>query len=104
MDEPEKLEFVVLQLSKYLMYETNYDKLQAYFGGQKMQLLYGDTESFVLNLNTIKTIMDLYNLKDFFDFSNLNNDLKLFSNEHQKTVGIFKTETPKDIWIEDFIV
>ena len=32
MDKPTYLEFSVLELSKFIMYETFYDKLQPYFG------------------------------------------------------------------------
>ena len=32
MDKPNYLGFAVLEMSKLLMYETNYDKLQPFFG------------------------------------------------------------------------
>ena len=48
MDKPIYLGFSVLELSKLLMYETYYDKLQPYFGQKNLHLQYMDTDSFVL--------------------------------------------------------
>ena len=38
MDKPIYLGFAILELSKLLMYETYYDKLQPYFGQKNLQL------------------------------------------------------------------
>ena len=38
-----------------------------------------------------------------FDFSNLNKEHELFSNVNKKVLGKFKIETPKNIWIDEFI-
>ena len=54
MNEPIYLGFAILELSKLLMYETYYDKLQPYFGENDIQLHYMDTDSFVLSVNTKK--------------------------------------------------
>ena len=43
MDKPIYLGFTVLELSKLLMYETYYDKLQPYFGEENIQLHYMDS-------------------------------------------------------------
>ena len=47
MDKLIYLGFSVLELSKFLMYETYYDKLQPYFGQENIQLHYMDTDSFL---------------------------------------------------------
>ena len=52
LDKPIHLGFDILELSKLHMYETYYDKLQPYFGQEKIQLHYVDTDAFVLSLNT----------------------------------------------------
>ena len=52
MDKTIYLGFSVLELSKLLMYETFYDKLQPYFGEKNLQLPYMDTDSFVLSVRT----------------------------------------------------
>ena len=70
MDKPIFLGFSVLELSKLVMYETYYDKLQPYFGHENIQLHYMDTDSFVLSVNTKDTIKDLKKLEDNFNFSN----------------------------------
>ena len=103
MDKPINLGFSVLGLSKLLMYETYYDKLQPYFGQEKIQLPYMDTDSFKLSVNTKNIIKDLKNLEDIFDFSNLDKNHELFSNKNKKVIGKFKIETPKTIWIDDFV-
>ena len=71
MDKPIYLGFSVLELSKLLMYETYYDKLQPYFGQENIKLHYMDCDSFVLSTETENIINDLKNLGDLFDFSNL---------------------------------
>ena len=103
MDKPIYLGFSVLELSKLLMYETYYDKLQPYFGQEKIQLHYMDTDSFVLSVNTKDIIKDLKKLEDIFDFSNLDKNIELFSNKNKKVIGKFKIETPKNIWIDEFV-
>ena len=103
MDEPIYLGFTVLELSKLLMYETYYDKLQPHFGQENIQLHYMDTDSFILSVNTKDIIKYLKNLEDIFDFSNLDKTHKLFSNKNKKVIGKFKIETPKNIWIDEFV-
>ena len=85
------------------MYETYYDKLQPYFGYENIQLQYMDTDSFVLSVNTKEIIKDLKKLEDMFDFSNLDKNHELFSNKNNKVIGSFKIETPKSIWIDEFV-
>ena len=103
MDKPIYLGFSVLELSKLLMYETFYDKLQPYFGYENIQVHYIDTDAFVLSIKTQDIIKDLKNLEDIFDFSNLDKNNELFSNKNEKVIGKFKIETPKNIWIDEFV-
>ena len=62
-----------------------------------------DTDSFVLSIYTKDIIKDLKNLVDNFDFSNLDKNHELFSNKNKKVIGKFKIETPKNIWIDEFV-
>ena len=101
-DKPIYLGFSVLELSKLLMYETYYDKLQPYFGRENIKLHYMDCDSFVLSIETQNIINNLKNLEDLFDFSNLIKNLELFSNK-KKVVGKFKIETPENIWIDELV-
>ena len=103
MDKPIYLGFSVLELSKLLMYETYYNKLLPFFGQEKIQLHYMDTDSFVLSVNTKDIIKDLKNLEDIFDFSNLDKNHELYSNKNKKIIGKFKIETPKSVWIDEFV-
>ena len=43
------------------------------------------------------------NLEDIFDFSNLDKNHELFSNKNKKVIGFSSIETPKNIWIDEFI-
>ena len=103
MDKPIYLGFSVLELSKLLMCETYYDKLQRYFGQEKIQLHYMDTYSFVLSVNTKDIIKDLENLENIFDFSNLDKNHEIFSEKNKKVIGKFNLETPQNIWIDEFV-
>ena len=62
-----------------------------------------DTDSFVLSVNTKDIVNVLKNLEDIFDFSNLDKTHELFSNKNKKVIGTFKIETPKNIWIDEFV-
>ena len=103
MDKPIYLGLSVLELSKLIMYETYYDILQPYFGQENIQLHYMDTDSFMLSVSTKDIIKDFRNLEDIFDFNNLDENHELFSNKNKKVIGKFKIETPKNIWIDEFI-
>ena len=103
MEEPIYLGFTVLELSKLLMYETYYDKLQPYFGQGNLNLHYMVTDSFVLSVNTKDIVKDLKNLEDIFDFSNIDKNQELFSSKNKKVIGKYKLETPKSIWIDEFV-
>ena len=65
MDKPIYLGFRVLELSKLLLYETYYDKLQPYFKQENVQLHYMDTDSFVLSVNTKDIIKDLKKFRKY---------------------------------------
>ena len=103
MDEAIYVGFAILELSKLHMYETYHDTLQPYFGQQKLQLHYIDTDGMILSMKTKDIIKDLKNLENLFNFSNLDEKLELFSNKNKKVIGKFKIETPKNIWIDEFV-
>ena len=103
MDKAIYVGFSILELSKLHMYETYYDTLQPYFGKENLQLHYIDTDGMFLSMKTKNIIKDLKNLEDIFDFSNLDENHELFSNKNKKVIGKFKIETPKNIWIDEFV-
>ena len=61
-----------------------------------------DTDIFVLSVNTKDIVNDLNNLEDIFDFSYLDKTHELFSNK-KKVIVKFKIETPKKIWVDEFV-
>ena len=67
------------------MYETYSDKLQPYFGLEKIHLHYMDSDSFILSVNTKDIIKDLKNLEDIFDICNIDKNHKLFSDKNKKS-------------------
>ena len=103
MDKAIYVGFAILELSKLHMYETYYDILQPYFGQENLQLHYIDTDGMFLSMKTKNIIKGLKNLEDIFDFSNLDENHELFSNKNKKIIGRFKIETPKNIWIDEFV-
>ena len=70
---------------------------------EKIQLHYLDTDAFLLSVKTKDIIKNLKKLEYMFDFSNLDKNHELFSNKNKNVVGKFKLETPKNIWIDEFI-
>ena len=62
-----------------------------------------DTDSFLSSVNTKDIVKDLKKLEGIFDFSNLDKNHELFSNKNKKVIGFFKIETPKNIWIDEFV-
>ena len=62
-----------------------------------------DTDSFVLSIDSSNIIKDLQNLEDLFDISNLNKNHELFSNRNKRVFGKFKIETPKNVFVDEFI-
>ena len=103
MDKAIYVGFAIFELSKLHMYEAYNDTLQPYFGQENLQLHSIDTDGMILSVNTKDIINDLKNLEDIFDFSNLDENHELYSNENKKVIGKFKIETPKNIWIDEFV-
>ena len=68
------------------MYETYYDKLQPYFGQDKLQLHYNDTDCFVLSIDSDDLNNDLKDLEDIVDFSILDKNHEIYSTKNKKVV------------------
>ena len=56
-----------------------------------------------MSKNTKDIIKDLKNVEHRFDFSNLDKNHELISKKNKKVEGKFKAETPKNIWIDEFL-
>ena len=103
MNKPIYLGFAILELSKLHMYETYYDTLQPYFGQENLQLHYMDCDTFILSIKLENILNDLKNLEDIFDFSTIDENHELYSEKNKKVLLKFKIETPKNIFIDEFI-
>jgi hypothetical protein len=83
---------VILDVSKIVMYEFFYDVIKAQYG-DKVQLLYGDTDSLIISVQTPDFYKDCLSLKQHFDFSDYPKHHKCYSVENKKVLGKFKDET-----------
>ena len=101
-DKPIYLGFSVLELSKLLMYEFYYHKLQPYYNCS-VKLHYMDTDSFNLSIKTGDLINDLEYFKDDFDFSELDENLELYDTINKKVIGKMKIETSPIIELDNFV-
>ena len=101
-DKPIYLGFSVLELSKLLMYEFYYHKLQPYYSSD-VKLHYMDTDSFILSIKTGDLINDLEYFKDDFDFSELDPSHELYNSINKKVIGKMKIETSPIIELDNFI-
>ena len=103
MDKAIYVCFAILELSKLHKNETYYDNLQPYFGLEILQLHYIDTDGMILSMKTQNFIKDLKNSEDVFDFSSLDENHELYGNKNKKVIGKFNIETPRNIWIDEFV-
>ena len=101
-DKPIYLGFSVLELSKLLMYEFYYHKLQPFYNN-KIKLHYMDTDSFILSIKTGDLINDLEYFKDDFDFSELDPSHDLYNSINKKVIGKMKIETSPIIELDNFV-
>ena len=62
-----------------------------------------DCDSFILCIKSEFIIKDLKNLENMFDFSIIDENHELYSEKNKKVLDKFKIETPKIIFIDEFI-
>lgn len=92
LNMPEHVGFGILEISKVIMYEFYYDVLQNMYG-DKMQLLFTDTDSLMIEVETEDFYEDMKKMGlDKFDCSSFPKDHRLFSNENRKIAGKMKLE------------
>ena len=56
--KPNCVGFSVLKLSKLLVYEWYYDKMQPYFGEDNLELHYLDTDSFIFSFKPVESLIE----------------------------------------------
>ncbi len=92
IEKPFYLGMVILDLSKYFMYNFHYNVMKKYFK-DRITLLYTDTDSLVYKIKTEDVYQDLSQLpKGHFDFSNYDPSHPLYSTQYKRIPGIFKDE------------
>ena len=130
LDKPILNGMIILDLSKYLMYDFYYNILQKRYG-DKMKLLMTDTDSLVVEIETEDVYEDMGNMKEYYDFSEYPKELyeeyeppkymfdsdeyieqrkpnlffnkMIFNSENQAVVGKFKDEFASKI-VTEFVV
>ena len=68
IDKPTQVGFKVLEASKLVMMKFYYDQLKVWYG-DKVHLLFTDTDSFLLEIQTADWEADMAKHKEFFDLS-----------------------------------
>ena len=96
--------FCLMDLTKLLMYEWYYDKMQPYFGEDYLELHYLDTDSFIFSFKPIKSLIeDLKHFKEDFDFSDLDSSHELYSEAIKKVIGKMKLETAPELHLDEAV-
>ena len=85
------MDVVILEISKLHMYQFWYDHLKVKYG-DKIQLIYTDTDSFVIEVETDDTYKDMYEDGPLYDFSDYPKDHQNYNVVNKKVYGIFKDD------------
>jgi len=93
--------FLILEISKYKMYNFYYNVLKKRYG-DKIKLLFTDTDSLCVEIETDDVYVDMSEMKEHFDFSEYPKNHFLYSTENQAVVAKFKDEVAGKI-ITEFI-
>ena len=100
MDKPIYIGFVILELSKWKMYNTFYNGIKRKWPSST--LAYMDTDSFVLNIPMKRSEIDFIGVEDYFDLSVYPQDSKWYNPSNKGVLGKLKDEHPKE-YIKEFI-
>ena len=102
--KPINVGFFVLELSKFLMYEWYYDKMQPCFGEDSLELHYLDTDSFIFSFKPNKNLIeDLKHFKEHFNFSDLDPSHELYSKANKEVIGKMKLETAPKLDLDEAV-
>ena len=92
LNKPMYIGMVVLDLAKLCLYNFHYNVMKKYYG-ERLKLLYTDTDSLMYEITTVDLYKDLEQFKNsYFDFSNYPTNHDLYSEKNRKTVGFFRDE------------
>ena len=100
MNKPVYLGLSVLDISKILMYEFQYDYIKPRYQNNAI-LCYMDTDSFIIDIKTENFYKDIANdIKKWLDTSNYDIDRPLPKRMNRKVIGLMKSELGGKIIIE----
>ena len=89
LNKPIYVEFTVLDLSKWKMYDFHYNFIKKYFDAK---LLFTDTDSLAYEIKSKDAYEEFFKRKDLFGFSNYSKDSKFFNEANKKVIGKMKDE------------
>ena len=99
LNKPIYVEFTVLELSKWLMYDFHYNFIKKHFDAE---LLFTDTDSLTYEIKSEDVYEEFFKHKHLFDFSNYPNDSKFFDPINKKVIGKMKDVSEGKI-IDEFV-
>ncbi|GBM47569.1 hypothetical protein AVEN_90276-1 [Araneus ventricosus] len=91
LDKPIYVGFVILELSKLIMYNFHYNVMKKEYG-DKAELLFTDTDLLTYEVETEDIYEDMSRHMDIYDTSDYPRDHFLFSESNKKKIGCFKDE------------
>lgn len=100
MNKPIYIGFVILELSKWKMYDTFYNGIKKKW--PTSTLSYMDTDSFIINVPLNRTNIDFKGVEHYFDLSVYPKTSSWYSNDNKGVLGKLKDEYPTD-YIKEFI-
>ena len=92
LNKPAYIGMCVLELSKMLMYEFDYDYIKNKYDN-KSKLLFTDTESLIYEIKTEDVYEDFSSDIEMFDFSNYSAKSKYYDDSNKLAIGKMKDET-----------
>ena len=101
LNRPIYVGMVILDLAKLLMYDFYYNVLKKQYG-DRVNLLFTDTDSLCISVVTEDVYRDMAENHDEYDCSDYPTDHFLHSNKNKKTLGKFKDEMAGRV-VEEFI-
>ena len=91
LSKPVYVGMCVLDLSKSVMFDFYYGHLKPLYG-DKIRMLYTDTDSLIVHVETEDVYADMMLDSDLYDTSNYATDHPLYSSANKKIIGKFKDE------------
>ena len=101
INKPTYVGFCVLELSKWRMLDFHYNLLLPFYG-DRLSLLFTDTDSFIYEVLTQDVYSDLFQKKEYFDFASYPKSSLFYDPTNDKVIGKFKDET-KGVPIREFV-